>query len=132
MAQPAQQTPDIKPGSPAERKGLALSALIIALSALFCAFINGWRLFSSICAVVALMVAVFCISKARKPGGRAKLALWALAIGILSLLVTGYFLLTRVPDTPAQPTDVGVHPGPADRGDAIDKLQEVTDTSSHE
>ena len=125
------QSGDIRPGSPEERKGLALAALIISLAAVFCAFIPGWKIFAASCAVVSIAVAVFCIAKAKRPGSRARLALWALGFGILAILVIGYFLLTR--PGPTEGTPVINEPvqqvSPAEDVRALDQLQQVTDSS---
>lgn len=125
---------EIQPGSPEERKGLALSALIIGLVALFCAFIAGWRIFAVISGVLAIGVAVFCIAKARKPGARARLALWALGAGILAILVAAYFWLTAVPagvSEPAGNTEAVIGPAEPEPG-VLDKLNAVTDSARSE
>jgi hypothetical protein len=125
-----ENTGDIRPGSPEERKGLAFAALIIACTALFCSFIEGWRLFSAITGIMAIIIAVYCISRARRPGARARLALWALSIGILAVLVTAYFMITAVPPEatePGVPTETEIRP--ADQEGSLDRLKEVTDSA---
>lgn len=125
---------DIQPGTPAERKGLALSALIIASCALLCAFVPGWLVFSLICAAIAIAIAVFCISKAKKPGGKARLALWALGIGILAILAAVYFLLTRsnagAPPVTIEEQVQQVSPADQDRGAEL--LRQATDTTNQQ
>jgi hypothetical protein len=124
---------DIKTGSPEERKGLALAALIISIVAFLCAFIPGWKLFASVCGVASLSIAVFCISKARKPGSRARLALWSMAVSILSLLAVGYFLLTSN-TTPEN--DPGINEPvqviePAETDEAFNRLKNATDSTGN-
>jgi hypothetical protein len=123
---------DIPVGSAEERKGMAFAALIIALCGLFCAFIPGWMIFSGVCALVAIIVASFCIYKAKRPGGRARLALWALGTGILSILVAAYFLLTRTttPGTPGVVEEPVQQVSPAPSEAPLDKLQQATDSSN--
>jgi hypothetical protein len=130
MKEPHLPPGDIKPGSAEERKGMSLAALIIALVGLFCVFIPHWKSLSAACAILAIVLAVYCISRTKRPGGRARMALWALAAGILGLLLFCYFLLTRTSEakTPviSEPVQV-VEPAPDEA--ALDKLQQVTDST---
>ena len=123
---------EIQPGSPEERKGLAIAALVISFAAVFCAFIPGWKLFSAICSVVSIGISIYCISKTRKPGGRARIALWALGLAILAILIIGYSLLTSRTDGDREEEirEVEQVIRPAEIEDALNKLNSATDSAA--
>jgi hypothetical protein len=81
-----------------ERRSLALSALIMSLVALLCAFIVGWRQFALVVAGLALAVAVFVTTKVKHPGVSRKRALFAIIFSLAAAAVAGYYL-SRIVDT---------------------------------
>ena len=67
-----------------ERRSLALSALIMSLVALFCAFITGWRMFSLAVAGAAFVVSIFVLTKVRHRGPSKRLSIAALGLALVT------------------------------------------------
>jgi hypothetical protein len=78
-----------------ERRSMALSALIMSLVSLFCAFISEWRTFSIVVSGAAFIVSVFVLTKVRHAGPSKSMSVSALIISIIAAACSVYFL-TRI------------------------------------
>jgi hypothetical protein len=75
-----------------ERRSLGLSALIMSIAALLCAFMLSWRIFSIAMAGVAFIVSIFVLTKVRHKGPSKTMSLLALVISLIAAAASCYFL----------------------------------------
>ena len=117
-----------------ERRGLALSGMIIGLVGLLCSLIYGWRMFAIIISFLALIVSVISLKRAIKYKKVKSMQFVGILSSIAAILIGSFFLYTG-PDEknilegdkmPVNTRDDGV-PGSKDKN--LEKVKDIIDSS---
>ena len=112
-----------------ERRSLALSALIMSLVAMFCAFITGWRIFSIVVAGASLIVACFILLSVRHKGRSRRMSFIAIIASFCAVAFSWYFLANMAPfDAGTMPSELhGEAAAPAEA--TLEKLRRGMDST---
>lgn len=117
-----------------ESTGLAFSGMILALIGLGCMFIPGWKSFAVISSSVGLVVSLFSFYKTKEVGAKRGRAVAGIFLSVLALFVALMFVVLKRIDPPvdsvAMPRELkDSSAAEADRNEALEKLNNITDSS---
>jgi hypothetical protein len=118
-----------------ERKGLALSGLIMGIVGLICAFFTGWRNFCMVISLAGLIVSVYCLRKAIKAKAAKGLATPGILFSIGGLIAASYYLFfdarVHLPEHAATeiPQELRDSASTADQDNSLDQLKNIIDTT---
>lgn len=108
-----------------------MAAMIMALVAVLCAFITGWRIFSIVVAAAALVVALFVLSKVRHKGRSRTMSFIAILAALLAFGSSGYFLSSAAEKTSQVPPELHDNPVAEPEEVTLDRLRQSMDSTQN-